>query len=90
MTPSQIDLILNLTLVRANQDAYFSLNGRYHYVPPTAQLLNPTITTRSDGYDGPYGKGYVVIVRSPDYQKAVNFGPETDRNLPWTTIEDEE
>lgn len=45
---------------------------------------------RVDVYDGPQGKGFVVIVQSQlngaTWQKSINYGPEAYRNQPWTEL----
>ena len=45
---------------------------------------------RVDVYDGPQGKGFVVIVQSQlngaTWQRSINYGPETYRDQGWTEL----
>lgn len=83
MTTDQIDAALDLSAVKTEQDSYFNANGKYHYVRATPQGFDSSVTVECDGYDGPSGKGYVIIVASPDWIKVLNFGPETEREMEW-------
>ena len=44
-------------------------------------------STRVDVYDGPKGKGYVIVYSFMDgdtlWQKGINFGPEIERGYDW-------
>ncbi len=46
---------------------------------------------RVDVYDGPRGKGYIVILQIDEsgttWERHINYGPETERDLPWVVIQ---
>jgi hypothetical protein len=48
------------------------------------------ISVRIDVYDGPQGKGWVVVLRftknGQTWQRSWNFGPETFREQAWTDV----
>ncbi len=45
---------------------------------------------RVDVYDGPQGKGFVIVVQSQlngaTWQRSINYGPETYRDQGWTEL----
>jgi hypothetical protein len=87
LSTTQIDADLDLSAIQAAQTANFNSFGAYYYVPAAPQIFDPTVTVEVDAYNGPYGQGYIVIVTSDTDQKVVNFGPETWREIPWTSLD---
>lgn len=49
---------------------------------------------RIDTYDGPHGKGFVVVsevmIDGQLWSRSINFGPETFRDSEWKTISNEQ
>ena len=87
LTPDQIDAVLDTSGIEHQQSLSISSTQDYCYIPASPASFDPTVTIESDAYDGPMGKGYTVTVTSDTYQKVLNFGPDTVRELPWTLLE---
>jgi len=43
-------------------------------------------TSHVDVYDGPRGKGFVIVYEAGGKRKSINLGPETEREQDWTEI----
>lgn len=86
MTTEEIDSHLDLQVIKDAQEAWFLIHNKYHYAQPTSQDFDPSVLVRVDEYNGPDGKGYLVVISSDTHIKTLNFGPETEREVPWSLL----
>lgn len=87
MTREEIDSHVDVAGLMAAEEAYFAQYGNYVFIDDSEpQGFDPNVYVRIDTYDGPKGKGYQIIVQSLTDIKVLNFGPETERELPWTSL----
>jgi hypothetical protein len=74
-----------ITNIHAEQTAKIEYEQKYE------KSLDQDISQRVDVYNGPEGKGYVVItsfIKGGDtFQKSENFGPEKWRGYDWSKLE---
>lgn len=89
MTNGEIDNALDLTSLAKTQEDYFLINNKYQRVLPYQALFDAGTTIEITIYDGPEGKGYVVILLNSinNNIKCINFGPEDYRDILWVLNE---
>jgi hypothetical protein len=89
MTTAEIDALLNIVPYQDAEEAALAANGDYEYVAaalPTGFDPSSGVTIECDWYSGPLGKGYQFVVMSQTDVKVLNFGPETWREVAWTSL----
>lgn len=87
MTTDEIDMALDVSSLQTLEENHFNLHQEYYYIPATAQGFDASVFVECDGYDGPLGKGYTISVWNDSFERVMNFGPEIERELPWTSLE---